>query len=146
MAKFKYRMQNILDIKYQLETQAKSEFAEANARFASEEQKMKSFQARKQMYELEGKILIKGNLDMKKIHTNKRAIAAINEQIERQKRAIDRAKKDLERSRNKLNEIMMDRKAHEKLKEKAFEEFKLELLAEESKQVDELVSYTHRAD
>ena len=146
MAKFKYRMQNILDIKYQLETQAKSEFADANARFANEEQKLKSLMARKQMYELEGRILVKGNLDMKKIHNNKRAVAAINELISRQQRALDRAKKELERARNKLNEIMMDRKAHEKLKEKAFEEFKLELAAEESKQVDELVSYTHRAD
>ena len=146
MAKFKYRMQNILDIKYQLETQAKSEFADANARFANEEQKLKSLMARKQMYELEGRILVKGNLDMKKIHNNKRAVAAINELISRQQRVLDRAKKELERARNKLNEIMMDRKAHEKLKEKAFEEFKLELAAEESKQVDELVSYTHRAD
>ena len=33
--------------------------------------------------------------------------------------------------------------AHEKLKEKAFEEFKQELLHEESKEIDELVSYTY---
>ena len=38
---------------------------------------------------------------------------------------------------------MKERKTHENLKEKAFEAFKEELLAEESKMTDELVSYTY---
>ena len=41
------------------------------------------------------------------------------------------------------DEAMVERKTHEKLKEKAFEEFKQELLHEESKEIDELVSYTY---
>ena len=36
---------------------------------------------------------------------------------------------------------MQERKTQEKLKENAFEEFKHELGSEESKEVDELVSY-----
>ena len=36
---------------------------------------------------------------------------------------------------------MVDRKTHEKLKEKAFEEFKKELEDTEKKEVDELVSF-----
>ncbi len=141
MAKFKYKMQNILDVKYKLETQAKSEFADANGRLLNEEKRLNGLKARKQMYELEAKVLMRGNLDMKKIQTNKRAMIAINEMINRQLAVIESCKKDVEKAREKLNDIMMDRKAHEKLKEKAFEEFKLELNAEESKQVDELVSY-----
>ncbi len=141
MAKFKYKMQNILDVKYKLETQAKSEFADANGRLLNEEKRLNGLKARKQMYELEAKVLMRGNLDMKKIQTNKRAMIALNEMINRQLAVIESCKKDVEKAREKLNDIMMDRKAHEKLKEKAFEEFKLELNAEESKQVDELVSY-----
>ena len=38
---------------------------------------------------------------------------------------------------------MKDRKTHENLRDKAFEEFKKELAAEESKATDELVSYTY---
>ena len=38
---------------------------------------------------------------------------------------------------------MIERKTHEKLKEKAFDEFKKEIEKEESKAVDELVSFTH---
>lgn len=39
MAKFIYRMQNILNIKLRLETQAKTEYAENAARLAAEEEK-----------------------------------------------------------------------------------------------------------
>ena len=37
----------------------------------------------------------------------------------------------------------IERKTHEQLREAAFEEFKKELAKEESKEVDELVSYTY---
>ena len=36
-----------------------------------------------------------------------------------------------------------ERKTYEKLREKKFEEFKMELAYEEKKEVDELVSYTY---
>lgn len=39
MAKFIYRMQNILNIKLRLETQAKTEYAENAARLAAEKKK-----------------------------------------------------------------------------------------------------------
>ena len=41
MAKFRYRMQNILDVKEKLETQAKNEFAIAAAVVNEEEDKLK---------------------------------------------------------------------------------------------------------
>ena len=43
----------------------------------------------------------------------------------------------------KLNEVMMERKTHEKLKEQAFEVFKQEMQYAENKEIDELVSYTY---
>ena len=56
---------------------------------------------------------------------------------------VHAAERDVELARKQLNEAMVERKTHEKLKEKAFEEFKQELLHEESKEIDELVSYTY---
>ena len=38
---------------------------------------------------------------------------------------------------------MVERKTQEKLREKAFEEFKQELAYAEGKEIDELVSYTY---
>lgn len=40
MAVFKYRLQNVLDIKLRMEEQAKAAFAAANARLLEEEEKM----------------------------------------------------------------------------------------------------------
>lgn len=42
MGKFKYSMQNILDIKIKLETQAKNEFSEANRAYLTEKKSSKS--------------------------------------------------------------------------------------------------------
>ena len=87
MAKFTYKMQNILDIKYKLET-------------------------------------MKGA-------------------IRNQTLAVHVAERNLESARKHLQNVMIERKTHEILKDKAFEEFKKELEREESKAVDELVSFTH---
>ena len=43
---------------------------------------------------------------------------------------------------NNLNKIMLERKTHEILRDRAFENFKKELAAQESKEIDELISYT----
>ena len=56
---------------------------------------------------------------------------------------VHKAERQLENVRKRLNEVMMERKTYEKLKEKKFEEFKQELLYEENKEVDELVSYAY---
>ena len=52
------------------------------------------------------------------------------------------ARRLVEEARQKLNEAMIERKTHEKLREKKFEEYMQEYNAEESKEIDQLVSYT----
>lgn len=56
---------------------------------------------------------------------------------------VHKAEKQLDIVRRRLNEVMIERKTYEKLREKKFEEFKMELAYEEKKEVDELVSYTY---
>jgi flagellar FliJ protein len=46
-------------------------------------------------------------------------------------------------ARQKLNQVMIERKTHEKLKEKAFEEYKKQLDDYEKKEIDELISYSY---
>ena len=53
MAKFKYRMQSILNVKMKLEVQAKQEFASAQAALNREEEKLNRLAARKKDYEEE---------------------------------------------------------------------------------------------
>ena len=143
MAKFLYRIQNILNIKYKLETQAKTAFSVAAAALRREEEKLEALRQRKRSYELKARELASGKLDFLEIRTNRAAIENMKELIKNQLLAVHVAERNLENARRQLQEVMTERKTHEILKDKAFEEFKKEVEKEESKAVDELVSFTH---
>jgi flagellar FliJ protein len=140
MAKFSYKMQNILDVKYKLETQAKTAFSMAASRLNQEEEKLEGLHQRRRAYESHAKELVADKLDFREIKVNRIAIETVKGAIQNQVVAVHVAQRNLENARIR---VMTERKTHEILKEKAFDEFKKELEKEESKAVDELVSFTH---
>lgn len=144
MAKFVYRMQNILDIKRKLEMQAKSDFAEANHRVAEEEEKLADLKIRQQEFEELHRNLLISTIDILEIKNCRKSIEGIKGLVKNQMISVHVAQRNLEIARIKLSEIMLERKTYEKLKEKAFEDFKQEVNAQESKEIDELVSYSYR--
>lgn len=143
MARFRYSMQSILDIKEKLETQAKQEFSAASAALREEEEKLVALQERKAEYEAQAKKLRTGTLNILEMEEAQTAIITMDSFIEHQKIEIKRAEDALEVKRQKLTEAMMERKTHEKLRERAFEEFLAEEKRTEGKEVDELTSYTY---
>lgn len=143
MAKFVFKMQNILNIKERLETQAKSEYAEFAARLRTEEEKMRSLIARLHQYEDEAKKSALERLDIPKLKRCNEAITTMKELIKQQAVRVRIAERNLDRAREKLNLAMQEKKTYEKLREKAFDEFKLELNAQEKKEIDELVSFNY---
>ena len=143
MAVFRYKMQSILDIKEKLENKAKQDFAEANMRLDAEKKKLDELQAKRFFYMQEGVKLRMEIIDVRKIRENKIAVLKMDEYIANQKKEIARAAKAVEKARAALQEVMQERKAHEKLKESAFEEFLKEEQATESKEIDQLTSYTY---
>ncbi len=143
MAKFVYKMQNILDIKLRLETQVKTEFAEASAKLLQEENKLKKLIQRRREYENELKRLSADRLELGELKKYNGYIETIKVLMQQQALAVRLAQRNLDRIREKLNQAMQERKIYEKLREKAFEEFKEELNAEEKKEIDQLVSFTY---
>ena len=143
MAKFVYRMQNILNIKYKLEEQAKNEFMLANRILQEEEDKKTRLLMRKSDYQNRAKRLLSQKLDLFKIMENKEAILRMDEFIKEQDVVIERARKNREEKAEILAELRQERKAQEKLREKAFESFIQEENSKESKEIDELVSFTY---
>lgn len=143
MAKFKYRMQNILDIKKKLEESAKMEFTEANARVMKEEEKLNALHGRRRAYEAEGKQLRKADMHVQDIKNNIQALSVIRDMISDQKLELKKAQEIQEEKRLLLQEAMQERKTQEKLYENAFAEFILEENAREGREVDELVSYKY---
>lgn len=143
MAKFVYRMQSILDIKLKMEEQARQTFATAKTKLDEEQAKLEQLQKRKAGYEQRAKELLLQKLDFLEIEANHNAIDRMDEFISLQRQHVERAQEQVEEAREALAQVRMERKSQEILKEKAFEEFKQELNRAESKEIDELTSYTH---
>jgi len=142
MAKFKYSMQNILDIKEKMEEQAKNDFAAQVMRVDEEEEKLSALVFKRQKLENQGReLLLAERLSILDIEENKKLVAHTNEQIRAQTIQVRMAQKRLEEQRVKMQKAMQERKTQEILKEKAFDAFKKEIAQAESKEIDELTSY-----
>ncbi|WWR17001.1 flagellar export protein FliJ [Lachnospiraceae bacterium JLR.KK008] len=143
MSKFVYRMQNILNIKQKLEDQARMDFGLAMARLREEEEKLEFLQQRKQGYEEQARESLRAALRVNRMRENKEAILRMDEYMEEQRQEIKKAQNTVEVERRKLQASIQERKIQEKLRENAFEEFMGEEKARESREIDELTSYTY---
>ena len=141
MTKFQYNMQNILDIKYRLEDQAKIAYVKAKQRLDEENKKIDRLTQERIQYEIYLRKMMHDKLDILEINFTTKAIDLKKEEIKRQALHVIAAERKVEAARVKLNEVMIERKTHEKLREQAFEEYQVELAYEEKKEIDELVSY-----
>ena len=143
MAKFVYKMQNILDIKNKLETQEKTAFAIEVQKLRTEEERLERIRKEIEYYEE----LIRGQGENKiNILELKRCNEALEYKKNEEKTQIQHVKlaeKNVDIARGRLNKVRVERKTQDVLKEKAFEEFVKELNESEKKEVDELVSFTY---
>lgn len=136
-------MQSLLNIQYQLESQAKMELGRAQMHLNEEEEKLQILIDRKEAYLEEGRLMRSDRLHIMDLKDNRNAVLIMDEMIDRQREQVALARKAVEEARKKLQEVMQERKMHEKLREKAFVEFVREENAAEHKAVDELTSYTY---
>lgn len=143
MAKFRYSLQSILDIKMKMETQAKQEFSFAQNALSEEEHKLDVLHKRKREYEKNAGELLMGPLKIRDIEDNRNAILCMDGYIAEQMKQVRLAEQKVAEARAKLTDVMKERKTQETLREKAFEEFMQEENRQESKTVDELTSYTY---
>ena len=145
MARFRFPMQNILNMKEKLEEQAKNEYGQANARLLAEEKKLEQLNNRLEAARLQLKNVLIEILSMTEIHKRENAIVILKGYVKQQQLVVKRCEKEVEIAREKLTEAMKERKIFEKLREKAFEEFIKEEGRREQKEVDELMSYMYWA-
>ena len=97
-------------------------------------------------YEKRAVDLVNGPISIRDIRENKQSIDIMKTKIRAQMMVVHTAEKQVEAARLKLNEMMIERKTFEKLRERAFEEFKQEVAYEENQAVNELVSYTYHGE
>ena len=123
MARFRFPMQNILNMKEKLEEQAKNEYGQANARLLAEEKKLEQLNNRLEDARLQLKNVLREVLSMTEIHKRENAVVILKGYVKQQLLVVKRCEKEVEIAREKLTEAMKERKIFEKLREKAFDEF-----------------------
>ena len=141
MAKFIFKMESLLSIKYKLEDQAKAEYGMELVRLREEEMKLEVLKAKKEEYQYRLTDAVQDELVLLEIKKLENCVEHAKYNINVQKFVISQRQQRVDRAREKLDNAMKERKTYEKLKEKAFEQFKIEIEAQERKEIDELVSF-----
>ena len=143
MAKFNYRLQNILNLMVNFEEQAKQNFAERRRILTDEEERLENLTAKQEQLENYARELRTGDIDIKKIIENKYEQKYVEDEIKKQKVKVNVARKNLEAARVRMEDAVKERKIHEKLRENAFEDFVEEESAKELMVIDGLTSYVY---
>ena len=134
MAKFIFKMESLLSIKYKLEDQAKAEYGMELIRLREEEMKLEALIAKKEEYQYRLTDAVQDELVLLEIKKLENCVEHAKYNINVQKFVISQQQQRVERAREKLDNAMKERKTYEKLKEKAFEQFKIEIEAQERSQ------------
>lgn len=143
MKKFRYSMENVLQVKLKMEEQCKIAYGNARMRLNREEDKLEELKRQHTAYEEELRCLRKDRLDLLKLKQGEQAIDIMKQKIKQQATIVKNAAHRLEIARIRLNDAVVERKTQERLKEKAFEDYMLEYEAEEQKEIDELNSFNY---
>ncbi len=141
MSRFIFSMQGLLDIKEKLEDQEKNNFRQANMRLLEAEEELAVLKDRKLQAEEKLRQQVTEALHIREIRRRENAVDILKIYVEQQRLVVKQREKEVEVARNRLNEAIKERKVFEKLREKAYEEYKAEENLKEQKEVDELVSY-----
>lgn len=136
-------MENILQIKFKLEDQAKIAYGEARTLLTREEQKLEALITQRANYEDKLRVLTNSKLNLADIRQCGDDIEIIKYKIKIQVIQVKEAERRLEAARVHLSNAMIERKTQEKLKEKAFETYMEEFEAEERKETDEKTSFQY---
>ena len=133
MARFKYKMQNILELKMKLEEQQKMALVTARINLNDEEDKLEGLYARKRSYEESLRESYKNKLNVNAIKMGALAYESMDYFIGLQKIEVKKAAGKVELEQNKMSEAMKERKIQEKLREKAFSKYGTDTNKEEWK-------------
>jgi len=143
VAKFIFRLENVLQIKEKIEEQEKINFGNAQAILNEAIAKYEKLLERKNNAENELRDLLKQSSSVIKIKQAEEGVEVLKMYCKVQLMQVKIEEKNVEKAREKLEEAMMERKTYEKLKENAFEEYKQEMQKKEDLEINELVSYKY---
>jgi flagellar FliJ protein len=136
MSKFKFELQNVLEIRNFEQQQAESELAKC---IAVETEINKNLEVIAMQYAAL-KQQMKGSLDFSDMMSQSQYSKLLDYQKEQLLNQLAQAKIETEEKRKILTECMKKTSALEKMKELQYEDFKLEMKRKENRRIEELSS------
>lgn len=138
MKRFEFGLQTKLDVTVTREDQAKQELALRRAQLDSEKRRLQALEAeREQCYQR----LRQGQqevLQLDQLALVKSYLPRLKERIAAQAEQVRRAENEVQAAQQRLQELMQERKALEKLRDKEYAEYQQEVLRQEQLVIDEV--------
>ncbi|HHW23183.1 MAG TPA: flagellar export protein FliJ [Clostridiaceae bacterium] len=145
MAAFKFRLQSFLRLKEQLEKNAKNELGAAVMKLEEEKARLRAIEDNIDLTMGDFRKACQGIIQPEKIKELKAFLEYLHTERERQEVNVKRQQENVDKIREKLVEIMKERKVLENLREKEYLQFLKEEERKEQQRVDELVSFKEAA-
>lgn len=141
MAGYKYKLQNILKLKENVEKEKKNEFGAATQRIENEKLKLEQLNAEMYNVNTEVEKAASEGISINELLLQQKFKEYYKNSISYQKIKVKMAEEHLEECRHRLVKAVQDKKMMEKLKEIDYEKYLYKEQKNEEKLVDDLVSY-----
>jgi flagellar FliJ protein len=144
MAKFQFRLDNVLNIKEKFEEQKKMELYQANQTLNVEKEKLSTLIKLRDKNNDVFKNKVEKTVKIRDIREHNKTCDFYNKSIVGQNDEIEKASNQVDTIRSELHMALIEKKIYEKLKDHALEQYCIEQNISEQKVVDEIVSYKYR--
>jgi flagellar FliJ protein len=138
MKKFKFKLETVLKVKIRMEELRQKELKEAEVRREQARRQLKERQEEMAATVASYREQFQANIDLFKANDYHRFLRWLTRQIELATQHLEHCEQEVRERRVKLMEATREKKVLEKLKGKAYEEYKAEELREEIKFLDEI--------
>lgn len=143
MAKFIFKMEQLLNIKRQLEASVKNELANAIRSLEYEKQLLKDLESSRIDYKNDIKQSMQEGIAVQKLKEFNAFMEALDTKIINQKKEVKDAQKVVDNIREKLVSVVKEKKILEKLKEKKYQEYILEQQKKDELELSEIANYKY---
>lgn len=143
LAKFKFRMEQMLNIKRQMEESIKNDLANAIRTIEMEKDKLNTLNTQKKDSIEQFRGSISQGISVQKMKEYNAFIDSLEMRINSQKKAVIEAEAVADKIRERLVEVVKEKKILEKLKEKQFEEWRLDQQKKEELILGEIASHKY---
>ena len=143
MTHFRYRLQSILNIREQVENNAKNKLAGQVRKLNEEQKTLKTIYGEKDKCFANIVKVSNEGVNVTRLCQYTHYLSSINCRLDQQIENVNKVSQDVDIHREKLIEAAKDKKILETLKEKKLLEFLQEQLKKEEKRIDEVLSYKY---